>query len=392
MAAQIRWTGLVRAVCKTAVLAYFFLSVILGLYAALEMPGLRDLGSFISSGVAKNAGLDPYGIYTVLDPPTFVVHFDDVAVWNPNLNPPVSVYLFQLLARIDPEAVDRAWLSASLSGFAAVVAALVCRYPYHRSLLSVAWAFSLGGLWHGLELGQIYVLILVVITAAWLIGEGGQERWYAGLLIGLVGAIKPNFLVWSILLFVGGYRKAAFSALSTTALISCVPLALDGPRIYRQWLEAASYYNGLEVTGNLSLVAAGSRLGSEAVGWFAALALLAVLAAIVGKFRPNFNAVGALAIVGALLVGPLTWPGYTILLLPVLLSRRWSAEVWTAALILAAPFLMLYQFAFNDAYAYDIRTLFYAVPTFIVLGVVVRDVLRSKLRSRLPAVELPSGA
>jgi hypothetical protein len=39
-----------------------------------------------------------------------------------------------------------------------------------------------------------------------------------------------------------------------------------------------------------------------------------------------------------LLLGPVSWAGYTLFLLPFLFSRKWDRVTWVAVLLLAAPF------------------------------------------------------
>src|SRR5690606_17800790 len=114
---------------------------------------LRDFGSFIASGRAGAAGQDPYGIY----PLTFHVVLPGFDVWNPNLNPPVSVPLFGYLGRADPQRAFRAWWSVLLACYLVTIALLIRRYGDRRGWLLALWSLSLAGLWDTLALGQIYL-------------------------------------------------------------------------------------------------------------------------------------------------------------------------------------------------------------------------------------------
>ena len=80
------------AVCLCALIAD-------GIVRARPAGELRDFGSFMASGQAVDDGENPYGIH----PLTFHVVLPGFDVWNPNLNPPVSVPFFALLWRLGPE-------------------------------------------------------------------------------------------------------------------------------------------------------------------------------------------------------------------------------------------------------------------------------------------------
>jgi len=75
--------------------------------------------------------------------------------------------------------------------------------------------------------------------------------------------------------------------------------------------------------------------------WTTAIGIAVSAGLVVGlvlwalKVERNVAVVSAAAIVTALMVGPITWHGYGVILLPVLLSRRWS---WTLTAALAFSF------------------------------------------------------
>jgi|GEM_PF-2326455 hypothetical protein len=65
-----------------------------GLLPHLPAGSLHDFGSFVASGRAARSGSNPYGVHEL----TYRTP-DGPAV---NLNPPISVLLFQVLAPLDP--------------------------------------------------------------------------------------------------------------------------------------------------------------------------------------------------------------------------------------------------------------------------------------------------
>jgi hypothetical protein len=304
--------------------------------------GLWDFGSFVASGRAAREGLNPYGIY----PLTLHVSLPGFETWNPNLNPPISALLFQAFDLAEPEASLRVWSAVSVALYAVAVGLLLVRYgpelgPLESAVLLV-WAFALAGFWDTLFLGQIYIPLVLAGVVAWLLLERGAAV-PAGILIGCVIAMKPNFLVWPAVLLLAGHGRPALWAIGTAAAISLVPVLAFGPEVYRQWLEliAADRDRGVFLT-NASLGGLAARLGAPALGIVLGAALLAGLALWAWRRRPGVMEASTLALLGALLASPLAWIHYTLFLLPVFFAR-WSLPAMRAPavlLIVPVPFII----------------------------------------------------
>jgi hypothetical protein len=142
-------------------------------------------------------------------------------------------------------------------------------------------------------------------------------------IIGLLVAIKPNFVVWPLLLLVAGHRKPAVASFLVAGAVSLVPLLIEGPQIYMQWLEAARGYPRAAIAPNAALFGEATRLGVPALGFAAAACLMAGGAFCAWRGRFSLREASAAGIMITLLIGPLTWIGYTLISLPLLLSRRW---------------------------------------------------------------------
>ena len=126
--------------------------------------------------------------------------------------------------------------------------------------IRILWILAMGAVWYTIHLGQIYMILLFFASLAWRAMR--KHNWLAaGISIGVICAIKPNFLVWPGLLIAGKSKKVGFTALATTGLLSAIPLFLQGPIIYREWLAACRNFNGYELPGNASLLAIFSRAG-----------------------------------------------------------------------------------------------------------------------------------
>jgi hypothetical protein len=156
--------------------------------------------------------------------------------------------------------------------------------------------------------------------------------------VGIVVSMKPNFGLVILALLAAQHLKVALPALGTAVVISAVPLVISGPLMYEQWLELITGFKGLVWTSNASIVSAGARFGSPLLGYsLATIALLLVLY-WQWRFRPPLLQSMAAAITAAVLIGPVSWAGYTLFLLPYLFSQRWDRRLWMAVIMLDMPF------------------------------------------------------
>jgi hypothetical protein len=366
----------VRAIAATALVLSLLLNL---LWVGLNVGDLRDYGSFITAGKAQSDGDNPYGVYE----DTYRTTFDGEDIDLPNLNPPVSIYGFQALAEVNPGLGKGAIVTLSAALYAGVIVALMLRYPEKKTPLIALWAVSLAGVWHVLELGQIYIPLLAATTGAWLVQD--RRPLLAGVLIGLTIAMKPTFAIWPLLLLLSGERKTSLSALATAASVSAVPLVLDGPGIYRQWLDASSAFTGLEMPANSALIAVFARMGLDEVGIAASIGVVAALVRFAMRSHPTPEQVASAAIIGALLLGPITWSGYSLFVLPVLMARPWQGWEKVAAVLLAVPVpVVLLLMPLNIVTTVLVGPL-YGWSLLILFGLVMRDGLRSR-----PAVESPT--
>jgi len=327
MAVSTRW------IINLVVLVLSFLAIMAEFPRIAHDRGLWDFGSFVASGRAAAEGLNPYGIY----PLTLHVELPGFESWNPNLNPPISALLFQLFDSADPRAAFETWRWISIAFYMAAVLLLVRRFWSPQAPIMAIWAFALAGFWDTLFLGQIYLPLAFAAVAAWLLLERGQV-WAAGILIGLVVSLKPNFLVWPALLLLSGSWRPALVAAGTAAVVSAIPLLVYGAEVYRQWFELiASDKERAFFLTNASFAGFAARAGMPLLGAISSLALLASLAAWAFWRRPGTMAASALGLVASLLASPLGWIHYTLFLLPVFLSCWHKPAMRIVALMLIVP-------------------------------------------------------
>jgi len=304
----------------------------IGLLMSLSLRRGGDFGSLIASGLAARQGLDPYAIHPLVG--RAVLGSDALAFVN--LNAPLSVLLFAAVSLIPASDAYDAWLVLSALLYLAVLVVLTGANRTTMGTPKLAWALSLPGLWVTLEQGQIYVVLLFVAVGAWLsLDRGHLVR--AGLLMGLLVAIKPQFAVWPGLLLLAGHTSVAAAAAGSASALAILPAVVFGPGIYAQWLVAVGSIRWLGALSNGSLPDFGARLGLPWLGYGLSAALLAGIAVRVWRTRPSAPTASALALTTFLLAAPLAGPGYMLVLLPALCSRPWTGLLGVGATLLAVP-------------------------------------------------------
>ena len=311
-------TSVGRAASSVAVIAILIIGGIGNVGQHAPAGELADVGSFLHAGDQARAGLNPYEPYA----------------HGTNLNAPFSVIPFQWAAHFNAEVVYKRWYLVSLCIYALVVLLLWRAYPENRTVMRVAWATVWGSLWSTLWDGQIYTVLTLVTTGAWLLMEK-RRPIAAGLLIGVLCAVKPNYLVWPVLLAISGAWSAALAGGVAAVVLTAIPGVFYGPGIYRQWLVAAAHIMHATAPANASLLGALARVNAPTwAGELAGAVLLLALAFWAWRTKPTPARVSGAALAAAILASPLGWIDYTLLLLPVFWSRRWTWPWWCAALLL----------------------------------------------------------
>jgi hypothetical protein len=195
----------------------------------------------------------------------------------------------------------------------------------------------MAGFWHMLWYLQIYAPLLVAVAGSWLLMKRGNFLM-AGLLLGIVIAIKPNYGLLPLMLFAAGHTRIAASALVSAAAISAIPLLIDGPVIYQQWFSLTMDFEGMGWDSNASLMSVGTHFGLPMAGKLVAGVVVVWVFYFLWRNKPSVLESTAIGLMAVLLFGPVSWAGYTLFLLPFLLSRRWDRVTWAGIFLLDAPF------------------------------------------------------
>jgi hypothetical protein len=269
-------------------------------------------------------------------------------VWDRNVHPPSSVLLAVPFALLEYPQAFLAWNIASLAALAASVWLVVrgLGVPWHPGLILPATCLLLTcePLRHSLFQGQLNLVLLVLLTGAWFADRRGRPV-LAGGLVGTATAIKlfPAFFLAYFVFRRDG--RAVVSAVLTLVLVTAATLLCCGRQPFddyaREVLPTATLWRGSFT--NCSLTALWCKLFAPtghhgpvqaAPGgvWLATVMTLGTLAVVLGavarkcwtaRSHADADAAFALAVVGMLLVSPVTWDHYfVLLLLPLVVAGR----------------------------------------------------------------------
>jgi hypothetical protein len=271
-----------------------------------------------------------------------------------NGHPPTSVLLVVPLAGLAYSDAFLAWALVSLAALGLSVVLIVRQLPLGLTAWSVLPLLALLLLCNPfrqhLNQGQLNLVILLLLTAAWAAERSGRPVT-AGALVGTATAVKlfPGFV---FLYFVARRQGRALVAGAATVLVlTGLTVLVLGPDAYRDYITVALpnleqyrvWWPNLSLAGfwHKLFNSAGSKVvplwQNPALAWTATLlSALAVTgltawAAWRSRSRPECDLAFALVVEAMLLVSPITWDHYfTILFLPLFV-------VWHALTALGRP-------------------------------------------------------
>jgi len=321
----------------------------IGFQGGLHPTTLRDFGAFWAAGDAANAGRDPYQT-TALARAVVAPGGTERAT---NLNPPVSVLAFQLLARVPPAVAFRAWQVGSALGYVGMVAGLTLGARPHawgRALLVLLWE----PFWSTVDLGQIYVGLAVAVLVATALLR--RNPAVAGLVIGAVVALKPQFVLWPLFLLAARQRRPAVAGAISAAALSLLPVVFGHVDWYVGWWHAIARWRFLAFSDNLSLVSILARAGvPDGLAAVATAGVVGTLVAFARHRRIDSQRASTVGLVAAILAGPVSWVGYATVLAPdVLIQPKWSEATLVAAALLAIPGALIWWSDQAGFLAYDV--------------------------------------
>jgi len=289
-------------------------------------------GTYWESGHAAIYGLNPYTAYPETGRVDYSPYGGSAATPDVNLNPPVLLPYFQLLAHLTILRFIVLQIFISALWFAAGTLLLGPGLQGRQAICLLASVPVIAAI----SSGQIYGLLFLISALAWQFHKKGWVVWCA-VCIGLLVAIKPTFLLWPMILFFAGHRRLALLSVTAATLFSASPLLIYGPGVYRDWLAALAYDPHWLDHKNVALMPFFTRLGHTATGITAAAVVAAALLGYAWKDRPNFDTASGIGITAGILCAPLGWYAYVLILAPFFVARRWNWFDTLAASIFFVP-------------------------------------------------------
>ncbi len=285
-------------------------------------------------------------------------HHTAFFAWNLVTFPLFVVAVWVAVAELGP------WRGARAAGVAAVVCVLgVTCYPLHQQVV----------------LGQFNALLAFLLTVAWAADR--RDRWaLAGIAVGAAAAVKlfPAFL-FVYLLAARRWRAAGVTALTALA-ISGIAVAALGTEAYRVYVrdvipavsaKYATQWNNISLgafwlrvfdptaESRVAAVTASSLLG-KLFSTASRLVVVALVAFAAWRARSTGerDRVFALAVVAMVLVSPIAWPHYLVMLVvPVGLAlatsgrTRWRWPLFACLAVMWLPDTFAPALAFGREYA-----------------------------------------
>ncbi len=307
--------------------------------ASPEMPVHGDFDTFWRSARALLNGTDIY----------------QTAAENPNLNPPLVTLLVAPLGLLDFLPAYRLFVLITIALVVASMLAVAAELRLRTgSTATVTIAALLSSpMLATLRLGQIYGLLMAGLVAAWIAGRR-EHPLLEGVALGLVVAMKPTLAPVLLLPALRSRWPTLGAALATGVGATVVGAFAAGPASFFVWIRLSvstpvvTYFANAALPGTvvrLTSLNAWSRPVTELpgglqIGVALGLAVLGGSAWVVRKPMrdatpdPAFWAITA----AALLVSPIAWYTYLLLLMPGLLVLlalgRWPMVVLALGLSL----------------------------------------------------------
>jgi len=317
---------------------FLVLSFIIGCLDALACTAPRDFGSFYDSGVAFTRGENPYSSD---GENIFRPELNEVKYPSPNMNPPISLYLVSLFTLFPLSASYQIWRTISLVFYIISILLVFKYFKIDNPNLKFLWAFTLGGLWHTIQLGQLYPILLFSMVLG-LISIKLKRYLLVGLFFGFVISFKPNFgLIILVLLACRHFKLGLWVALFS-AIFTLLPL-ISGVQNYIWWIQTASTYKGISLPSNDSII--GLSTVYKLIPYGYGISFIGVIYFLWFLYKRPVTLPFALylGVLSALLFSPITWAGYVILLVPFLIARVWRKSDYPVIIVLSFPAIILYS-------------------------------------------------
>jgi hypothetical protein len=235
-------------------------------------------------------------------------------------DPPSTILVFTPLSYLD---YRTAWYIWSATSIALIIGSV---YVFARSLgFATSWAAALAAastltvpVRFLVQRNHMEALILAAGVFAWLALRRGDDR-HAGIWFGVATAIKLFPGVWLLGLMRCSPRHAAkgFAVVASVLAAGFVAVGWDNAVDFLDVIGRSQRWYG--TLGNYSLISFGSALVAPWLGFALAGLAIAVLGPRYWAASADREKLWLLGIILALLLSPLSWLNYLVLLIPVMM-------------------------------------------------------------------------
>ena len=247
--------------------------------------------------------------------------------------PPFAAWLASLYSKLSFEGAVFIWQTMSLLIFAVVLGAIIFERASRLSLGKIAFliillvaTFAFSPARSSFYWGQVNMLIVGLVAVDFLraerwasVRENGwrDDRWYAGIVVGLAAAIKVSPAFFGLMFLLQKRWRAAIVS-GVTFFITVVLGFLMVPEAGKFWVDTltdTSRFSGMDnVTSQSIQIALQREFGIDSTLLWALLAVLVTVLTSLGAWyclRAGNRAV-ALSIVGiaACIISPFSWHHY----------------------------------------------------------------------------------
>ncbi|MDT7649264.1 MAG: arabinofuranan 3-O-arabinosyltransferase [Pseudonocardiales bacterium] len=330
----VRWgiAGLlvVASIVTTVVLYVLHPDALVTLLPSTDMRELHvDFDTFWHSAVALTQGADIYHTPAKLT----------------NLNPPLLTVLLTPLTLFDSLTAYRIFAVLTLLIVVGAVLAVARELRLHRGVTALALLAVLASSpLHGtLVLGQIYPLLLAGLVAGWIAERHGRPV-LAAVLFGVTVALKPSLAPLLLLPAVQRRWVPLWTGLGAAAAATVVGVLVAGPSSGFEWLRIAVTEPVPDTVDNASLPGLAVRFGVPSVlGTLLGAVVLVGTLMWCARHRYRIDPAGTApwaVLAAGLLVSPISWHNYLMLLWPgvlVLITLGRGAAAAAALSVIVIP-------------------------------------------------------
>jgi alpha-1,2-mannosyltransferase len=288
-----------------------------------------DFDTFWHSAVALTQGADIYHTPAKLT----------------NLNPPLLTVLLTPLTLFDSLTAYRVFAVLTLLIVVGALLAVARELRLHPGVTTLAvLAVLASSPLHGtLVLGQIYPLLLAGLVAGWIAERRGRPV-LAAVLFGVTVALKPSLAPLLLLPAVQRRWVPLWSGLGAAMAATVVGVLVAGPSSGFEWLHIAFTEPVPDTVDNASLPGLAVRFGVPSVlGTLLGAVVLIGTLMWCGRHRYRIDPAGTApwaVLAAGLLVSPISWHNYLMLLWPgvlVLITLGRGAAAAAALAVIVIP-------------------------------------------------------